>query len=95
MDELVFDSLHAAARTYQDHRLGAGSLCDGCDHAHIFRRRCAPDVSVYCRSLRARVPSDISECSAFRAATAPTLSDMIDIALTVDPRPGIDGRSYR
>lgn len=34
MDEIEFDSLYAAARTYQDRRLGAGSLCDRCDHGH-------------------------------------------------------------
>ena len=95
MDEIEFDSLYAAARTYQDRRLGAGSLCDRCDHGHIYRRRGARDVAVYCRSLRTRVPADIAECSAFRAATALTLSDMVDIALTIDPREGIDRRSYR
>jgi hypothetical protein len=49
MDEIEFDSLYAAARTYQDRRLGAGSLCDRCDHGHIYRRRGARDVAV-CRS---------------------------------------------
>jgi hypothetical protein len=48
MDELDFDSFYAAARTYQDRRLGAGSLCDRCDHGHIYRRRGARDVAVYC-----------------------------------------------
>jgi len=81
--------------TYQDRRLGAGSLCDRCDHGHIYRRRGARDVAVYCRSLRTRVPSDIAECSAFRAATALTLGDMLDLALTIDAREGIDRRSYR
>ena len=42
-----------------------------------------------------QVPPDIAECSAFRAATALTLSDMMDLALTIDPREGIDRRSYR
>jgi hypothetical protein len=95
MDETEFDSLHATARTYQDHRLGAGSLCDRCAHGHIYRRRGARDVAVYCRSLHVQVPPDIAECSAFRAATALTLSDMMDLALRIDPREGIDRRSYR
>ena len=58
MDEIEFDSLYAAGRTYQDRRLGAGSLCDRCEHGHIYRRRDARDVAVYCRSLR--VPHDRS-----------------------------------
>ena len=95
MDEIDFDNLYTTARTYQDRRLGAGSLCDRCDHGHIYRRRGAGDVAVYCRSLRTQVPPDIAECSAFRAATALTLSDMMEIALMIDPRDGIDGRSYR
>ena len=95
MDEIEFDSLHAAARTFQDRRLGAGSLCDRCDHGHIYRRRGARDVSVYCRGLRAQVPPDIAECSAYRAATALTPGDMMDLALTIDPREGINRRSYR
>ena len=95
MDEIEFDSLYATARTYQNRRLGAGSLCDRCDHGHIYRRRESQEVVVYCRSLRTRVPSDIAECSVFRAATALTLSDMTDIALTIDPREGVDRRSYR
>ena len=57
MDEIEFDSLYAAARTYQDRRLGAGSFCDRCDHGHIYRRRGA---RVYCRSLRTQVPSDLA-----------------------------------
>lgn len=95
MDEFEFDNLHAAARTCQDRRLGAGSLCDRCDHGHVYRRRGSQDVTVHCRSLRSRVPADIMECNAFRAASELTLSDMIDIAVTIDPREGIDRRSYR
>ncbi len=90
-DEIEFDSLCAAGRTYHDRRLGAGSLCDRCEHGRIYRRRDAPDVAVYCRSLPTRVPPDIAECSAYRAATALTLGDMMDMALTIDPREE-DGR---
>jgi hypothetical protein len=95
MDEIEFGSLHATARTYQDRHLGSGGLCDRCDHGHLYRRRGSRDVAVYCRSLHVQVPSDIAECSTFRAATALTLSDMMDLALPIDPRQGIDQRSYR
>ena len=95
MDEIEFDSLYATARTYQDRRLGTGTLCDRCDHGHIYRRRGARDISVYCRSLRAQVPPDIAECSAYRGAATLTLGDMMDLALTIDPREGVDRRSYR
>lgn len=41
------------------------------------------------------VPPDIVECSEFQAVAALTLSQMREIALPIDLRPGIDDRSYR
>ena len=41
------------------------------------------------------MPPDIVECSEFKAVTALSLSQMADIALPIDPRPGISDGSYR
>jgi hypothetical protein len=41
------------------------------------------------------VPPDIVECSQFRAVAALSLRQMQEIALPIDPRPGVNDGSYR
>lgn len=71
------------------------SLCNGCKHAHLYRRRDGAEPSVYCHELARYVPPDIVECSQFTAVAAPSLHEMQRIALPIDPRPGINDGSYR
>ena len=78
-----------------DKRLGGDSLCAGCKHAHVYRRRENPDAHVYCHELGKYVPPDIVECSQFSAVAALSLHQMKEIALPIDPRPGISDGSYR
>jgi hypothetical protein len=87
--------LYAAARPFREGRVGGASLCSGCTHSHIYRRRGSVDAFVYCHRLDRYVPPDIVECSEFRAVTALSLSQMQAIALPIDPRPGISEGSYR
>jgi len=95
----VFDpddfDIHAAARPYRERRTGTPVLCAGCKHSHLYRRQGRQDAAVFCHSLDRYVPPDIVECSEFRPVSALTLSQMSEIALPVDPRPGISDRSYR
>src|SRR3989442_11299733 len=86
--------LHAAAQRFRERQTGGDSLCTGCRHSHVYRRRGNPDATIYCHRLERYVPSDIVECSEFRAITALSLSEMADIALHVHPRPGISDGSY-
>jgi hypothetical protein len=55
----------------------------------------APTRSIYCHDLGKYVPPDIVECNQFAAATTLSLRQMRQIALPVDPRPGINDGSYR
>ena len=87
--------LHTAAQPYRDRPVGGRALCTGCKHSHLYRRQGHQDVAVYCHSLGHYVPPDIAECSDFQAVAALTLSQMREIALPVDPRPGVDDGSYR
>lgn len=97
MQTFDFDEfdLHAAAQPYRERQAGGDSLCVGCRHSHLYRRRGSPDVSIYCHRLERYVPPDIVECSEFKAVTALSLSQMAEIALVIDPRRGISDGSYR
>lgn len=83
------------AGPYREGRFGGVSLCAGCKHSHVHRRRSSPDPSVYCHELGKYVPPDIVECNQFSAVAALSLHQIQKIALPIDPRPGIDDRSYR
>jgi hypothetical protein len=83
------------AEPYRQRRLGGPSLCAGCKHAHIYRRRDHPDATIYCHELGRYVPPDIVECNQFSAVAALSLHQMQKIALPIDPRPGVSDGSYR
>lgn len=87
--------LHTAVQPYRDRALAGQNLCTGCKYSHVYRRRGAPHVAVYCQSLGRHVPPDIVECSEFEAVATLSLSQMREIALRVDPRPGVNEGSYR
>ena len=86
---------YAVAEPYSRKRLGAQSLCAGCKHSHVYRRRNNPDPHVYCQELGKYVPPDIVECSQFNPVAALSLHQMQKIALPIDPRLGISDGSYR
>ena len=77
------------------HPFDGQSLCAGCKHAHLYRRRTKPELFVHCHELGRGVPPDIVECSQFQAVNALSLHQMQQIALPVDPRPGVRDGSYR
>jgi hypothetical protein len=83
------------AEPYQERRFGGGGLCGGCKHAHLYRRRDKLDPAVYCHELGRYVPPDIVECSQFLSMAALSLRQMQEIALPIDPRPGVNDGSYR
>jgi hypothetical protein len=87
--------IHTAARPYRDRAVAGPNLCTGCKHSHLYRRQGAPHIAVYCQSLGRHVPPDIVECSEFEAVAALSLSQMRQIALPVDPRPGVNDGGYR
>jgi len=97
MPRFDFDDFdpYAVAEPYRGERLGAESLCAGCKHSHIHRRRNNPDSAVYCHELGKYVPPDIVECSQFSAVATLSLHQMHQIALPIDARPGISDGSYR
>jgi hypothetical protein len=74
---------------------GGDSLCVGCKHSRTYQRRSRPYPVIYCSELYRHVPPDIVECSEFVAIAGLTLEQMQEIALAVDPRPGINDGSYR
>ncbi|HEV8642755.1 MAG TPA: hypothetical protein VGV13_16830 [Methylomirabilota bacterium] len=86
---------YSVAEPYRQARPSGRSLCDGCKHAHLYRRRDRAEVAVYCHELGKYVPPDIVECSQFSAVAALSLHQMQQIALPIDPRPGVSDGSYR
>ncbi len=87
--------IHTAAQPYRDRAVAGQNLCTGCKHSHLYRRQGDQHVAVYCQSLGRYVPPDIVECSEFEAVAALSLSQMREIALPIDPRPGVSDGSYR
>jgi hypothetical protein len=86
---------HGVAEPQRGQRFGGASLCAGCKHSHLYRRRDKLDPAVYCHELGGYVPPDIVECSQFSPVAALSLHQMQKIALPIDPRPGISDGSYR
>ena len=89
------DQLRAGSRAVEETRLDANTLCARCQWGHLYRRRHGLRFQVFCGYLERQVPGDIVECSKFSDPKTLSLSDMVSIALPVDPRVGIDERSYR
>ncbi len=86
---------YSVAEPRQEQRFGGVSLCVGCKYAHLYRRRDKLEPAVYCHELGKYVPPDIVECNQFSAVAALSLHQMQEIALPIDPRPGISDGSYR
>jgi hypothetical protein len=89
------EHLSVGNRAVEETRLDANILCARCQWGHLYRRRRRLEFQVFCNSLERHVPADIVECSRFCDTNALSLTDMVRVALPVDPRPGIDDRSYR
>ena len=89
------NQLRAGNRAVEETRLAANTLCARCQWGHLYRRRRRLQFQVFCGYLERHVPADIVECSKFRDAKALSLSDMVSIALPVDPRICVDEWSYR
>jgi len=89
------NQLRAGNRAVEETRLEANTLCARCQWGHLYRRRHRLQFRVFCGYLEHYVPSDIVECSKFSDAKTLSLSDMVNIALPIDPRVGVDERSYR
>jgi hypothetical protein len=87
--------IHTAAEAYRDRPRDGQSLCTGCKNGHIYRRRGDQDISVHCHSVGRNMPPDIVECSEFRPVASLSLTQMHQIALPVDPRPGVNDGSDR
>lgn len=66
--------------------MGLDSLCAGCEHSQIMRRKGNPNFSVYCHSFSQNVPPDIEECNQFFAINRMTIKDMTMIATLLDTR---------
>jgi len=86
---------YSVAEPRQEQRFGGVSFCAGCKYAHLYRRRDKLEPAVYCHELGKYVPPDIVECNQFSAVAALSLHQMQEIALPIDPRPGISDGSYR
>ena len=89
------DQLRAGSRAVEETRLDANTLCARCQWGHLYRRRRSLQFQVFCGYLERHVPGDIVECSKFSDPKTLSLSDMVSIALPIDPRIGVDERSYR
>ena len=87
--------IYTAAEPYRDRPAGSDNLCIGCKYSHRYRRQAEQDARIFCHQLDRYVPPDIVECSEFRPITAPSLTQMQQIALPIDPRPGVNDGSYR
>ena len=97
MGRFEFDDFdpYSVVEPQPERRFDGVSLCAGCKHAHLYRRRDKIDPVVFCHELSRYVPMDIVECSQFSAVAALSLHQMQQIALPVDARPGISDSSYR
>jgi hypothetical protein len=89
------EQLALGSRAVEERRLDTSILCARCTWGHLYRRRRRLHFEVFCSFLERPVPADIVECSKFSDANDLSLRDMVQMALPVDPRPGIDDRSYR
>lgn len=70
------------------------SVCSSCKRSMAFRRRAKLDVVTWCHSLERVVPSDIAECTNYEAKNTISIHQMVDMALDVDGRRGVNDKSY-
>lgn len=77
------------------------ALCGQCEHGIVYRRNAsvgkgagAGEPVTYCQRIGETVPNDIVECSGFSEPHSMDMTDMVRIALIIDPRPGVNGKSY-
>lgn len=95
MDNEEWGRLETLATATSSAERGLGdSLCTTCKHSVIFRRKERMDVIVRCGMVERVVPSDVHECSAYDDVNSMSLYEMKQIALDVDPRRGVNDKSY-
>ena len=70
------------------------SLCARCEHGVVYRRRDHLEVAAYCKTMLRHVPSDSAECTNFEQPNAIDLETMVEMALPVDAREGVNENSY-
>lgn len=91
------DAVCVKARALEERGLTANTLCARCKYGMIMRRRNRLELMVFCRRFwdtPTRVPEDLAECSCFEAHTKMTIAEMGELALPVDPRKGVNEKSY-
>ena len=70
------------------------SLCVSCENGLVFRRRGDVDATFYCKDLDKEMPNDIVECTRYEDPQALTLTELVGIALNIDPRVGVHDKSF-
>jgi len=70
------------------------SLCARCEHGVVYHRQDRLEVTAYCKTMLRQVPSDIAECTNFVQPNALDLEGMVEMALPVDGRDGVNEKSY-
>ncbi len=88
------ERLELAGRNLEERRLDSNVLCARCTRGTVFRRKGKLIVTVYCHAMNREVPPDIVECSEFKDVKAMDMDTMQRLALPVDPREGINKKSY-
>lgn len=100
LDWNIVEDLNVRARPIERREV-RGTLCERCNSGQVYRRNRstgkgsqAGEAVTFCRRMGHRVPNDIVECSGYEDANALSMEDLARIALTVDPRKGVDDKSY-
>lgn len=75
-------------------RTDAKSLCITCEHGTVFRQRSRDRVVFVCQKLDREVPNDIIECTGYENPHELGLGQLIEMAVIIDPREGVNVRSF-
>jgi hypothetical protein len=70
------------------------SLCARCEHGVVYRRQDHLDVTAYCKTMLCPVPPDVAECTTFQRPNTLDLEHMVEMAVAIDVRDGVNGRAY-
>lgn len=74
--------------------LGNG-LCRTCEAGTVFKSGSEREIRAYCGRVNRWVAPDVVECTRYIARDTLDLDELARLAIIVDPRVGVDDRSYR
>jgi hypothetical protein len=92
--ETVYHENRLSKHDAEEAGLGRG-LCRTCTYGTVMKSGSVRAIRTYCGRVSGWVAPDIIECTRYLARDTLDLDTLTQLAVIVDPRVGVDDRSYR